>query len=259
MKKEITIVCIDTLNPALAKRAIELTASSIPYDTKVLTFSDKPVISGETRIPILPFTDIKDYSELCLKGLWPFIDTEHFIIVQYDGFATKTQFWEDDFLLVDYVGAIWPWHSTNRMGNGGFSLRSRKLLGALRDNKIFLDSSTKDGNNEDVIICRINRTYLEKEYSIKFAPESLAKKFSCEFGLQTDTFGMHGLWNIPAYCSEEDSSLFLLNSPTRNWNLDRTNLVLRNCMNSKYFDLTVQITQHISLNRPDIPIDRLSI
>src|ERR1700687_3454326 len=42
--------------------------------------------------------------------------------------------WREEFLGCDYIGAQWFWHDdAMRVGNGGFSLRSRKLLLALQD------------------------------------------------------------------------------------------------------------------------------
>jgi len=239
MKKEVTIVIIDTLNPILARKAIELTAAAIPYDTTALTFGDKPIIAGETRIPILPLSGIDDYNELCLRGLWPYIETDHFVIVQYDGFATNAHVWSDDFLTVDYIGAPWPWIEENhRVGNGGFSLRSKKLLTALRDPNINVEAG-----NEDVVICRTNRRYLEEKYNIKFATTDLASTFSYEHGPHKESFGMHGIWNVPLYCTEEDATLILTTVASSSWSPERRIWVIQNCMLRRYEDLALRLVQ----------------
>jgi hypothetical protein len=51
-------------------------------------------------------------------------------------------------------------------GNGGFSLRSRRLLQALQDPRIALSVV------EDETICRTFRPLLERDYGIRFAGEA---------------------------------------------------------------------------------------
>ena len=58
--------------------------------------------------------------------------------------------WDAAFLDCDYLGAKWFWHNDGmRVGNGGFSLRSRRLLLALQDPRIDLVEA------EDTAICRM--------------------------------------------------------------------------------------------------------
>jgi len=66
----------------------------------------------------------------------------------------------------------------NCVGNGGFSLRSRKLLKTIA--KINYDSLKFPIKNEDLIICH----YLYKEMidkGIRFAPPKLAAQFAMEW------------------------------------------------------------------------------
>ena len=64
-----------------------------------------------------------------------------------------------------------------RVGNGGFSLRSRRLLLALQDPRIELVEA------EDTTICRTFRPLLEREHGIRFGSEALADKFAFEAAL----------------------------------------------------------------------------
>jgi len=107
--------------------------------------------------------------------------------------------WNNDFLQYDYIGA--PWRKNIyftdtgdpvRVGNGGFSLRSKKILNAFNDLKIKLSNDITK-YNEDGIICIYFRKELEK-MNITFAPVSVASKFSCEQRLsdsELETFGFH--------------------------------------------------------------------
>jgi hypothetical protein len=91
-------------------------------------------------------------------------------VVQHDGYVLNGGAWTDDFLKYDYIGA--PWGGVNLVGNGGFSLRSRRLLEAC---------SRMDGepHPEDDFICRRHRKDLEN-LGMRFAPKELADRFAVE-------------------------------------------------------------------------------
>src|ERR1700676_2279083 len=119
-------------------------------------------------------------------------------------------------------GPYWPGPI---VGNGGFSLRSRKLYEALRnfdltwhlpdllsDNEKALrpyydDSSPRWGRcvPEDFVICLWYRDRLERDFGIRFCPPELAAKFSVESATAFAqywlgrSFGFHGAWNASYY------------------------------------------------------------
>jgi hypothetical protein len=77
------------------------------------------------------------------------------------------------------------------VGNGGFSLRSKRLLRALQDDAF------PPLHPEDRAICRTWRDQLERRYSISFAPEVMADRFAFEGTLPNQpTFGFHGGFNV---------------------------------------------------------------
>ncbi len=252
----ITIVAIDTLFHDLTRRAIELTVQALPMPCKVLTFSDKAITAGETRVPIQPITCTVDYSDICIKNLWAHIDTDFFLIVQYDGFAVNSSAWNDNFLSSDYIGAPWaPTRKTGHfsVGNGGFSLRSKKLLQALRDPVIRLHPNIPDGANEDFAICRIYKSYLEEVHDIVFAPPNLAHNFSYEDGTRPQlTFGMHGIWNIPLYCSKEDTEFFLFGVVIQSWTRFKVIRTIHNCLAREWPDLASKLYYQILELRKDL-------
>ncbi len=255
-KNMITIVAIDTLFHDLTRRAIELTIQALPMPCKVLTFSDKPIITGETRVTIQPITCTADYSDICIKNLWMHIDTDFFLIVQYDGFAANSTAWDDNFLSADYIGAPWlPTRKTKSftVGNGGFSLRSKKLLQALRDPVIQLHPNILDGSNEDFVICHLYKNYLEEAHDIVFAPPSLAQNFSFEYGARPQlTFGMHGIWNVPLYCSKEDTEFFLFSVTIQSWTKLKVIITIHNCLAREWQDLASKLYHQILELRKDI-------
>ncbi|MDR3551212.1 MAG: DUF5672 family protein [Candidatus Babeliales bacterium] len=140
-----------------------------------------------------PLTSKEQYSQFCIKELYKHVKTEHLLICQYDGFINNWKTWDNDFLNYDYIGA--PWYYTDGMdvGNGGFSLRSRRLMEILAT-----DERIKEFHPEDHHICRTYRPYLEFRYGIKFAPLEVAERFAFEGYAQptkflSDQFGVHGL------------------------------------------------------------------
>lgn len=134
----------------------------------------------------------EQYSEFCIKELYKYVNTEYLLICQYDGFVHNWKAWDNRYLDYDYIGAPWYYNDGMSVGNGGFSLRSRRLMEVLAT-----DETITILHPEDHHICRTYRPYLEQKYGIKFAPIELAEKFSFEGYRQPDKFldkqfGRHG-------------------------------------------------------------------
>jgi len=126
-----------------------------------------------------------------MRRLAALIDTSHALLVQWDGFIIDAAEWRDEFLDWDYIGAPWGYGDGMDVGNGGFSLRSRRLVEACEDPAI------ADFEPEDERICRTYRPYLETRYDIRFAPLELARRFSVEHVESPySTFGFHGAFNL---------------------------------------------------------------
>lgn len=134
----------------------------------------------------------EQYSEFCIKELYKYVNTAYLLICQYDGFVHNWKAWDNRYLDYDYIGAPWYYNDGMSVGNGGFSLRSRRLMEILAT-----DETITILHPEDHHICRTYRPYLEQKYGIKFAPIELAEKFSFEGYRQPDKFldrqfGRHG-------------------------------------------------------------------
>lgn len=180
---------------------------------KAILFSSKDIILSQIEselinfIKIKPINSIKDYSNFIIYKLYKYIETSHTLIVQWDGFICNKMKWNKKFLKYDYIGAPFiPRHydrSYSRdlrgayfvIGNGGFSLRSKKLLEAptklnLKDNYNFTNY------HEDGFFCVLHRDYLESKGFV-WAPFYLAKEFAIETpisikDLMTLPLGFHG-------------------------------------------------------------------
>lgn len=199
----VTIVIISSHNEKLTKFAIEKTLENTPYVEDVIHFGKERVIDYGVFVPI---RDLKyfDYNHFLLKCCYQFVRTDFMLHIQPDSMAMNKELWTDEFLKYDYVGA--PWLDT-RVGNGGFSLRSSKLLDALRDGDIKMPYviEEKQHINEDGIIGKYQKEYLEIFHKINIAPFNLANKFSREMrDYEGKTFGFHGTWNFPLFFSKEE-------------------------------------------------------
>lgn len=162
-----------------------------------LFVTDRPAdVAGRAGLRIVAVESLRsreDYSDVVLTGLAAHVHTPFVMLVQWDGYPVRPQNWTDAFLDYDYIGAPWPqFPSAIAVGNGGFSLRSRRLLEACRDPRF------QSGHPEDLFICHVNRALLEQAHGVRFAPAELAERFSCErMGSAARAFGFHGLFNMP--------------------------------------------------------------
>lgn len=191
---EVTLVCVDTRTPHLALAAMHRCMAQIDFGAALL-FTDPEALAGPTpgiATQAVRIDSVDAYSRLLLTGLTPHIATSHLLIVQWDGFVLDAGQWSPDFLAHDYVGAPWRGMPDERsVGNGGFSLRSRRLLEALQQIRI------DDPHPEDICICHRHRAELETRFGIRFAPVELAARFAYERRPPTGpSFGFHGLFNM---------------------------------------------------------------
>jgi hypothetical protein len=169
---------------------------------EVLLFTDSRTVQlpGEVQVKtIAPLRSGRSYSEFLLNNLAPHVRTEHCLIVQWDGFVLDARQWKSGFLDFDYIGALWPqFDDGHNIGNGGFSLRSRRLLEACASERF------SRSHPEDVAICRLNRNLLEQEYGIRFADRKTADRFSFERSRPSKrTFGFHGIFNMISAIGED--------------------------------------------------------
>ncbi|WP_277188341.1 DUF5672 family protein [Caballeronia sp. BR00000012568055] len=221
--RNVTLCAVDCLNPLLAARALDISRQHGLFgDTLLLTDQRLEV---NARIALIPsIRSREEYSEFILKRLAEHIHTPWVLLVQWDGYVLNPAAWTEDFFAFDYVGARWP-HRPDGMnvGNGGFSLRSKRLLDILsNDDRFTADSQAV----EDELICREYRPLLESEYGIRFATTSLADRFSVEFLPISDIelgfapsserrFGFHGIFHLARYATESELEYIAENAHPR--------------------------------------------
>jgi ADP-heptose:LPS heptosyltransferase len=128
-----------------------------------------------------------------IKELYKYFSTDYVLVIQADGYVLNGKSWLPEFLEYDYVGSPWLYSDGKNVGNGGFSLRSKKLQHALASDDFIFASDP-----EDQAIGRLYRDYLQQKYDIKFPLEDLADRFAYELRTPIyDTFGFHGKFHKP--------------------------------------------------------------
>ena len=203
----VTLIAVTSVDIEKTHNALLYSAEKIEFGAIKLLSSAPPVATDDrvTYVSIPPI-DLLGYSRLIIQSLYKHVSTDHCLVVQADGFVLNPELWLPEFTDYDYVGAPWPEFvvlmpsndrldlDRNRVGNGGFSLRSKQLLEVT--SLINFDQLTLPILSEDIVICH----YLYEELSslgVRFAPMDLASRFSIDLPHSdakplNATFGFHG-------------------------------------------------------------------
>lgn len=184
--KNVTLVCADDTDRC---QYAKITFDKVAND---IDFGDTLFVSSKVKESKLnkSIRSINDYNNFIIKELNNHITTEYVLIMQEDGYPLNPAGWKDDYFSYDYIGAPWylqPWPIGKTVGNGGFSLRSKKFL----EESSKLDYDPKGKIAEDVFLCRIADEEL-KSKNIWFANHDMAYTFSVEDMPYKGQFGFHG-------------------------------------------------------------------
>jgi predicted nucleotidyltransferase len=199
----VTLLGIDCVNIERLVSAMDVSESGIEFGAVKLLTSLPTEDKRKVEIPHIG--SIEEFSRFCIEDLHKYVDTDYVLLVQYDGFILNPESWTDEFLKYNYIGAPWfvaEWSvrdfgfpvdllGTLIVGNGGFSLRSKKFLETSA--RLAQEGRIPKMNPEDVAMCVWYRSEFEKE-GIKFAPPEIASQFSIEGTDHTynKQFGFHG-------------------------------------------------------------------
>ncbi len=203
--EQVTLCCVDCVNHDLAIAALGQCVNKCEF-ARVMFVTDRDFALDGVDVLKIPALASRDaYSHFVVKELGRWIGTSHVLLIQWDGFIVNGDAWDDGFLEHDYIGARWGWVTDGHaVGNGGFSLRSKRLLDALADPAIV------DIAIEDAAICRTYRPLLEQKHGIRFAPDAVADRFAFEATYpQGLPFGFHGLFNFWLFFQRQDFAAFL--------------------------------------------------
>jgi len=214
----VTLICVEDTSEKdvfMASQIIKGIKNHIEFhDVKLLSSEIKHGVTHKIR----PINSTDNYSFFILNDLIDYIDSEFVMIMQTDGYPLNPSCWSDKFLEYDYIGAPWSrvisrneqysvpmkpspelvdLHLNASVGNGGLSIRSKKLIERVTNynydlSPIYWDKINITGAaTEDEYICKYKRPELEAE-GFTFAPVELAQFFSIENDVWAGQFGFHG-------------------------------------------------------------------
>lgn len=188
---DVTLVAVDCTD------GIVNTIKSLVHCANQISFGSVKIISHEMPDSLPSYIvfekchklkTIDEYNHFMFKELCQYIDTDYCLTVQADSLIINPQVWDNNWLSYDYIGAPWVisnsayiCHETGehvRVGNGGFSLRSKKILNAPALYHLPL-LQEQGWYNEDGNICVYHRKRM-LEIGIKYAPAEVAARFSYE-------------------------------------------------------------------------------
>lgn len=205
--KDVTLVALSSVKIDETIFALQKSCEQINFaDIKLITHNLPSNLPTKIQFnEIEKIENIDQYSYHMIYSLGKYIETPYALTVQYDGFVINPSAWINEFLNYDYIGAPWPIPKDNfsyrdinknliRVGNGGFSLRSKKLIDL--PNNINLEWKPFHGfyNEDGFITCNYRHIY--EQNGCNFANIDIAKYFSHETKIPEIEgivpFGFHG-------------------------------------------------------------------
>jgi len=199
--KNITLCAITSIKIKETVFALKQSMRNIQY-ADVLLFTNENINLDEDGIKVIKIEKLNydEYSHFVLYKLKDYIKSDFVLVVQHDGYVLRPQRWKNEFFKYDYIGAPWKKniHFTEqrrniRVGNGGFSLRSKKILNLPSELNIPFTDHGSGFLHEDGLLCIHWREILEKNDAL-FAPVEVASYFSRERWCSDSklfTFGFH--------------------------------------------------------------------
>lgn len=190
--QEVTFVIVENRWPERVKNLTNYISKNFPQSS----------IAIKTDLP--PEKNL--YDRFCSVELSTLFSTSHCIVCQLDGYPINPDQWNESWLKYDYIGSPWPneWLSyhgypfDSRVGNGGFSLRSKKLC----------DAIAKEGFEQmpdDVFVSGKMRGKMEKSGFLYASPEvaiHFGKEHNVpEYNASIKTFGFHSSIINPQWSS----------------------------------------------------------
>lgn len=179
------------------------------YASKYFTFGKFLILTPDSQkykhefieFREIPPLDYLGYSYFMVESFYKYIDTDFCLVYQEDGAIYNPNLWDDKFLEYDYIGAPWPkgshpWQNRKiAVGNGGFSIRSKKYLEVASKLKFQPHRRMRGGGCEDIFTVCMNREFL-LNHNVTIADYQLARKFALENPLDDQhtidkCFGFH--------------------------------------------------------------------
>lgn len=207
----VTLIAVTSVKIYETVKALQYSMKDIEFGDVVLVSHKKPAFLPKniTFKQCEPITNIDGFNKMMVYDLHRYVDTDHILLVHYDGFVVNPSSWKDEFLDYDYIGSPWPLPSEGhksyydeegnvvRVGNS-VSVRSKKLLEYPSEHNLEWKKTPDGDYNEDIFLCAMNKCRMEKD-GIRFAPIEVARYFGREHTIPETTgmtpFVFHKWWD----------------------------------------------------------------
>lgn len=196
----VTLMCIDCVDAARAIKVLEHCKTKADFgDVKLLT--SIPAIY-EHRVKIKPLDSLIMYSIFMLTEVYKYIDTKHVLIVQRDGWILNPEAFKPEWLELDYIGPLFMQY--DKVGSGGFSLRSKKLMEAIAATMPEWDGSMQDAHRiqndlsyyEDGVLSFGSLAKHSKIASLNEAAKFAQGGNTTPLYFEEKPFGFHRTWQL---------------------------------------------------------------
>lgn len=205
----VTLICVAGVQNFRAILAVLKSNFRVNFKNVTLVSPKLPAVKfGKFSIekPVGSQLDSMDeYNRYMIYSLHRHVNSEFALIIQADGYVLSGKKWLDSFLDYDFIGAPWPKSESayidpfgrqHQVGNGGFSLRSKKLLEVPLNFEVEWNVNQNDFykhfgagyQSEDGIIAVHNR-HIYEGAGCNFADFDIASKFSRELPIPGFVFG----------------------------------------------------------------------
>jgi hypothetical protein len=191
-----TLVIVSSIKPAETLEVIRSCSRQVRFTGGVIWFTDTVSQCAEATVVPVRIGSLDEYSLFMLHNLPLYrrlFREHHLLVAQPDSLIVNPTAWHDFLLDFDYIGAPWP---DGTVGNGGFSLRSLKLLDCLHRLSWEIAHTPRRDEAEDAVISREMAPRL-KLMGCRFPEAREAARFSTEAWPERPyryegSFGVHG-------------------------------------------------------------------
>ena len=204
----VTLCLIETREHDLAQLALEDSERLVRFGD-VLIFTDRvsQFQRADRRVVAVPDWPTKmGWSRCFWYDVVRHVRTSHALCIQWDSWVVDPTMWRDEFLEYDYVGAPWWYKDGLNVGNGGFCLRSTKLMRFIRKHRDQFPCITD--LDDDLYSRKYGPTL--RQCGFEWAPDSVAIDFAFETTRPDETarhFGFHAAYNFDYGCGGDEDRL----------------------------------------------------
>lgn len=192
--RDLTLVIVATRAHELSKIAVNDCLRQAAFGDVLIYTNDR----SQIQIPGARYFDVPDWDNKKAAGQFYYsqaalnVETPFGLYIEWDAGIFNPGKWRDDFLAYDYIGAPWNTADDLKVGNGGFTIMSKRLGDFLCHERARFPVYT------DWCVCRTQRRALEAAGGFKWAPYDVAIDFAWELTTRSpNVFGYHGIFNWP--------------------------------------------------------------